>query len=337
MIGSSIGTSAKTRMSDRVSFRDILTSPVFSIGLTLLIVVIVGLIVVGPRFVSTGNMTIIGLFIAMPLILGAFAGFSLLAGVVDLSIGSTVGVCAAVFGSLLVNGWDPLLAVPVTLAVGLVVGMVNATAIVRFGGNPIAVTLGTLTALRGLTFILVELNGQGRSIFAFDIDLFNLMNTSIGQLPAVFLAALAVTAIAAVVVAKTRTGRHVRAVGGDAQAAARAGISVARVRTGALLLSALGAAIGGIILVASSGGVSSLTGFGLEFQVYAALMIGGYSILRGGVGSPVGGALGILAVAALANMLDLTAISPFFTDIFIGLLLLAAVYLDRVRGGDSYE
>ena len=126
-------------------------------------------------------------------------------------------------------------------------------------------------------------------------------------------------------------------MGGDAQAAARAGISVARVRTGALLLSALGASIGGIILVASSGGVSGATGFGLEFRVYAALMIGGYSILRGGVGSPVGGALGILAVATLANMLDLTAISPFFTDIFVGLLLLAAVYLDRLRGGDSYE
>ena len=68
-------------------------------------------------------------------------------------------------------------------------------------------------------------------------------------------------------------------------------------------------------------------GFGLEFQVYAALMIGGYSILRGGVGNPIGGALGMLAVGGVSNILDLTAISPYFVNIIVGLLLLAAVLL----------
>ena len=66
-------------------------------------------------------------------------------------------------------------------------------------------------------------------------------------------------------------------------------------------------------------------------------MIGGYSILRGGVGNPVGGALGLLAVAGVSNILDLQAISPYFVNIIVGLLLLAAVLLDRFRGGDSYE
>jgi ribose/xylose/arabinose/galactoside ABC-type transport system permease subunit len=75
----------------------------------------------------------------------------------------------------------------------------------------------------------------------------------------------------------------------------------------------------------------------IEFQVYAALMIGGYSILRGGVGNPIGGALGLLAVAGVANILELKAISPYFVNIIIGLLLLAAVLLDRLRGGDAFE
>ena len=79
-----------------------------------------------------------------------------------------------------------------------------------------------------------------------------------------------------------------------------------RVRTGALLLSAFGAGLGGILFVGQLGAVSRLLGFGLEFQVYAALMIGGYSILRGGVGNPVGGALGFLVIAGAANILDLS-------------------------------
>jgi ribose/xylose/arabinose/galactoside ABC-type transport system permease subunit len=85
------------------------------------------------------------------------------------------------------------------------------------------------------------------------------------------------------------------------------------------------------------GSAALATGVGLEFQVYAALMIGGYSILRGGVGNPIGGALGLLAVAGVANILELKAISPYFVNIIIGLLLLAAVLLDRLRGGDAFE
>jgi ribose/xylose/arabinose/galactoside ABC-type transport system permease subunit len=66
-------------------------------------------------------------------------------------------------------------------------------------------------------------------------------------------------------------------------------------------------------------------------------MIGGYSILRGGVGNPIGGALGLLAIAGVANILDNTGVSPYYRDIIVGVLLLAAVLLDRLRGGDAYE
>ena len=83
--------------------------------------------------------------------------------------------------------------------------------------------------------------------------------------------------------------------------------------------------------------ITSMTGFGLEFEVYAALMIGGYSILRGVVGNPTGGALGILVVGALGNIIDLTASNPYYANIIVGILLLLAVLLDRLRGGESYD
>ena len=314
--------------------RDALTGSVASIAFTFIVVIAVGLIWIGPKFISFGNVSIMGTFLIVPLIVGGFAGFALLAGVVDLSIGSIVGISAAIFATLISHQWGVLPAAGITLAVCLVIGGLNALAIVRFGADPIAATLGMLTALRGITWVLC---GNQRMIPAFDINYFTLINQQVLGLPLFFLLAILLTLIAAGVVAKTRLGRHVQAVGGDDRAAARAGISVQRVRTAALLLSAFGGGLGGLVYVGQLGSAAGATGFGLEFQVYAALMIGGYSILRGGVGNPIGGALGLLAVAGVSNILDLKAISPYYVNIIVGLLLLAAVLLDRFRGGDSYE
>jgi ribose transport system permease protein len=238
------------------------------------------------------------------------------------------------FALFLTMGWPIWAAASITLLACLCFGAINALAIVRFGADPIAATLGMLVALRGITWVLV---GNNRAIFAFDPGLFSLVNTQVFGLPLFFLIAIGLTLAAALIVTKTRIGRHVRAVGGDDRAAARAGISVMRVRTAALLLSAFGAGIGGIMFVGQLGSAAGATGFGLEFQIYAALMIGGYSILRGGVGNPTGGALGLLAVAGVSNILDLKAISPYYVNIIVGLLLLAAVLLDRLRGGDAFD
>lgn len=314
--------------------REMLTGSVASILITFIAVIAVGWFWVGPKFLSFGNISIMGSFVIVPLIVGACAGFALLAGVVDLSIGSMVGFSSACFALLLSIGWDPVSAGAVTLALCLVFGGINAIAIVGFGAEPIAATLGMLVALRGIAWVLV---GPSGSIFAFNVDLFTIVNQTLFGLPLFFLIAVLLTVLAAVVVTKTKLGRHVQAVGGDDRAAARAGISVKRVRVVALLFSAFGAGVGGIIYAGQLGSAARATGFGLEFQVYAALMIGGYSILRGGVGNPIGGALGLLAVAGVSNILDLRAISPYYVNIIVGLLLLAAVLLDRLRGGDAYE
>ena len=315
-------------------WRAILTGSVASITITFIAVIAVGWFWVGPKFLSFGNISIMGTFLIVPLVVGAFAGFALLSGVVDLSIGSMVGFSSSLFALLISLGWDPASSAAVTLIACLCFGGINAIAIVGFGAEPIAATLGMLVALRGISWVL--LGSQG-TIFAFNLDMFNLISLQLFGLPLFFLVAIGLTLIAALVVTKTRVGRHVQAVGGDDRAAARAGISVRGVRVAALLLSAFGAGLGGIVYAAQLGSAARATGFGLEFQVYAALMIGGYSILRGGVGNPIGGALGLMAVAGVSNILDLQAISPYFVNIIVGLLLLAAVLLDRIRGGDAYE
>ena len=315
-------------------WKEMLSGSVASITLTFVIVIALGLILVGPRFLSFSNVSIMGNYLIIPLVVGAFAGFALLSGVVDLSIGSMVGFSTALMALLLNQDWGIMSAGLVTLVFCMFFGGINAICIVGFGAGPIPTTLGMLTALRGITWLIC---GPSYTIPAFNLKLFTIVNHRFLGIPSFFLVGLLLTLIITLIVSKSRVGRHIKAVGGDEQAAERAGISVKGVRVLALILSALGAGIGGIIMVAQITSATRMAGFGLEFEVYAALMIGGYSILRGGVGNPLGGALGILVVGALGNIIDLTASSSYYTNIIVGILLLSAVYLDRLRGGDSYD
>ena len=321
------------RLSPAQRVLELLRGPVGSIGVMLAATLLVGVIWVGPQFFSASNIQIVGVSVAVPLIVGVLASFALLAGVVDLSIGSMVGFGAVVFNQLVAAGHDPLLVAVVTVTVGVAVGLVNAFVIVGLGAEPLAVTLGMLTLLRGLSQVVV-VNAPPTTLLD---PLYELTSGSIGGFPTLLLIGIGLALVAAGIVSKTRVGRRVQAVGGDARAAARAGIPVARVRVIALVVSAAGAALGGILYVGQLGSASNVLGTGLEFQIYAALMIGGYSIIRGGVGNPIGALLGLLVVAGITNILNVEFIDPDYLDLVVAVILLAAVLVDRFRGGDSFE
>ena len=307
--------------------------PIGSIGITLAATIIIGLIWAGPSFLAPSNIQIVGVTVAIPLIVAIMASFALLAGVVDLSIGSMVGFAAVIFNQLVFAGLNPWLVAGITIVVGVVVGLVNALVIVRFGAEPLAVTLGMLTLLRGLCQVIV-INAPPSTIVE---PLYNLTQGALLGFPTLLLIGIGITLIAAGFVSKTRSGRKIQAVGGDPRAAARAGISVGRVRTVALVASSVGAAIGGILYVGQLGSASNVLGTGLEFQIYAALMIGGYSITRGGVGNPIGGLFGLLVVAGITNILNIQFFDPDYLDLIVAVILLVAVLIDRYRGGDSFE
>lgn len=311
----------------------LLNGPVGSIAIALTVVLVIGLVWVGPSYLSASNLIIVGTYVAVPLLVATAVSFSLLAGVVDLSIGSMAGFSGAVFASLVSTGWDPWAAAGVSLVLCAVAGCVNAVAIVGFGADPLATTLGMLTALRGLVRVIAGPTPPP----AFVPGLFDFTNRTVGPFPLILLCVVALVVLCAVIVTRTRLGRHVRAVGGDELAARRAGISVSRIRVGALLVAALGAGLGGILWVGQLGSASNTLGTGLEFQVYAAMMIGGFSIIRGGIGNPVGAMLGLLVVAGITNILNVNFIDPDYLDLVLGMLLLAAVLLDRFRGGDEFE
>ena len=308
----------------------------------IVIISLVNLQGVGLSAFSTDNLFLILNYLALPLLIGMFASFSLLAGVVDLSIGSMVGLSAATFAVLATYKLNLWLCAGIAVIVCLVFGCFNGIAIVIFNANPIAVTLGMLVALRGLARIVntydnsgVLSSNDGTVLFIDGLNTFT--ESSISFLPWLFVIALAFTFVLQLVISKTRYGRHIKAVGGDLKAAVRAGLPASRIKFTSLLISAGGAGIAGVLYVGKMGSSSSTLGTGMEFTVYAALMIGGYTLLRGGVGNPIGGFLGLFVIAYFSNYIDNKGFDTRLTDVFLGTLLLVIVYLDIRRGGEEFE
>lgn len=305
-----------------------------SVTITLVIVLIVGAVWAGPVFLSASNLGILATSVAIPLIIGSLAAIGLLGGALDLSIGAHIGFGAAVFSAQFVGGAPLWQAVLVTVAASIVVGALNAFTIVFCKGNPITITLGMLVALQGASLVALGKPGQ---ISAFVPELYAFTAARLGPVPVLFLIGVALVAVATVAMTSTRLGRHIRAVGGDPRASERAGLPVSRIVIGLYILVAIGAGLGGILYAGSLGGASATLGVGLEFQIYAGVLIGGFSLLRGGVGNPIGGAIGLIVIAAVDNMLRLKGADINVAFLVLGLLLLGAILLDRLRGGERFE
>jgi ribose/xylose/arabinose/galactoside ABC-type transport system permease subunit len=318
-----------------------LSGPGGTIVIGLALIIGTSAIWVGKMTFTSFNMYLVFGYLAIPLIIGIFASFSLLAGVVDLSIGAMVALSATVFAYLCTGNVNKWLAAAITILVCLGFGAINGVAIVVFGANPIAATLGMLVGLRGLARIISQMRpGTGSSQDAISImipGLNNFTEAQISFMPVIFIIALLLVFVTQGIISLTRGGRHIRAVGGDIVAARRAGLPTERIKFFALLASSFGASIGGMLYVGKLGSAPVTLGTNMEFTIYAALMIGGYSILRGGVGNPMGGFLGLLIIAVFANLVDNKGLDTRAADIFVGLLLLIIVFLDIRRGGDAFE
>lgn len=291
---------------------------------------------------SRFNFLLVMSYISIPLIVGIFSSFSLLTGVPDLSIGAMVALSACIFGCLTYKGMNPWISASIAIVICIGFGSLNGVAIIFFGANPIAVTLGMLVGLRGLVriigsyFLKPTEGNDGAVVWIPGLNAFT-EKVLFGIFPIVFIVGMTVMLVAQFYVAKTGIGRHVRAIGGDALASRRAGLHVERTKFIALMLSSFGASIAGILFVGKLGAAPAALGTNMEFTVYAALMIGGYSITKGGVGNPSGAIAGILCIAFFSNLVDNKGIDVRATDIFVGVLLLTVMWLDAKRTKYNFE
>lgn len=315
------------------SVRSLLGSSTRVLLVAVALIIVAGLWLSPGHFLTTANVGVFAGAAAVPLFVTIAAAVGLLGGVVDLSIGSMAGFGAAVFAVLLTHGFSYVAATLLALCCGLAVGTANGTACVIFGANPLLATIGMLTALQGL--ILVVLSNL--SVSAFIPGLYSFTNELWHGIPVLLVLVLAIGAGAAAVLSYTRYGRHVRAAGGGERASRRVGIPVGRLRFGLFILTALFACLGGILYVGQDGAAQTTLGMGLELQIYAPVLLGGYSLTRGGVGNVMGALTAVFALELLGNVLDLHGVDPSWQDVVVGVVIIAAVLGDGLRGGERFE
>jgi simple sugar transport system permease protein len=264
----------------------------------------------------------------------------LISGRMDLSLESTFGLAPGIAAWLVLApgvahglGWlSGAWAIPVTLGVGLVIGVLNALLVVKFRINGFILTLGMLITLRGL---LTGITG-GKTFFNLPPSMMYLGNAAWLGLPASVWISLILFAAAGVVCGYTRFGRALYAVGGNADAAKAAGIRVDRALIVTFIVAGLLAALGGMLMSGRLASVTANQGYGMIFSVFAAAVIGGIS-LKGGRGTIFGALTGVLLLYLILNVIQLAGIAPQWNNFFNGAIILAALIITRVISGPEEE
>lgn len=288
------------------------------------------------RFLTAQNLSIVAQQASINTVLAAGMTFVILTGGIDLSVGSILAASAmaALLASLVPDwGW---LGVPAALLTGLAFGLLNGALVAFAGLPPFIVTLGTLTAVRGLA----RLMGGDTTVFNPDLPFAAIGNASVplgggATVPVLALVALAVVVASWYVLRRTVLGVRIYAVGGNAAAARLSGIKVWVVLLFVYAVSGLLSGLGGAMSAARLFAANGLQlGQSYELDAIAAVILGGTSFV-GGIGGIWGTLVGALIIAVLSNGLVLVGVSDIWQFIVKGLVIIGAVALDRARLGGA--
>lgn len=299
------------------------------------LVLCVVLAVVNQNFLTTRNILNVLRQTSINGILAIGMTFVILARGIDLSVGSIVALAGVVSASLatmattaMVPGgpYPAALAILAGLAVGAACGAVNGVIVARFHVPSFVVTLGMLSAARGLTLLYAG----GRPVPNLTDSYRFMGNGSLWGIPMPVVIFAAVFLVAWWVLSQSRFGRQVYAVGGNPHAARVSGISVASIRIWVFVISGTLAGLGGMILAARTGSALTQAGIAYELDAIAAVVIGGTS-LAGGVGRVTGTLIGALLIGVMNNGLDLMGVQSYYQQVIKGVLIVAAVMLDQSR------
>lgn len=251
------------------------------------------------------------------------------AGQVDLSVASMLGLSSALAGSLWQAGFAFELIVPLCLLAGAVGGLLNGWLVTRVGLPSLAVTIGTLTLYRGLASVILgdEAVADFPETYARYAAYTETVPGTFVPYPVALFAVLAV--VTAIALHCTGFGRSLFAIGAQEDAAWFAGIRVKRLKLVLFVVSGLVASFAGIVYTLRYGSARADNGLGLELVVIASVLLGGVDF-DGGKGTLGGAVAGVLLIGLLTNLLTLNDISNEIQVIVTGLLLVASVLTPRI-------
>lgn len=323
-----MGAGSPTKASAFFMAGDTLRTAIRAAGmLPILILLCLAFTAGNARFATVQNLIIVLQQASINMVLACGMTFVILTGGIDLTVGSVLA--AAAMAGMIVS-LDPtwaFMAIPAALAIGLTFGFLSGGLIASINLPPFIVTLGGLTAIRGIA----RLMGNDRTVFNNDLPYAVIGNGNFFGVPWLIIIALSVVVVSWFVLRWTVFGRYVYAIGGNAEAVRLAGIKVGTMLAFVYGISGLLAGLGGVMasarLYAANG---QQLGLMYELDAVAAVILGGTSFL-GGSGSVWGTLLGALIIAVLTNGLILIGVSDVWQFITKGLIIIGAVTLDHFR------
>jgi erythritol transport system permease protein len=291
-----------------------------------------------PSFLTVNNLSILAKHVAISAILAVGMTFVILAGGIDLSVGSVAGLAGMVAGGLLTVGIGGhtagvVVSIAAALLVSTAVGLLNGLLVSQLAVAPFIATLGTLYIARGAAMLL----SQGKTFP-------NLAGTAargstgfgtLGQsfvlgIPLPVWLMIGIAAAATLVAARTPFGRHVYAIGGNERAARLAGIRIGRVKVLTYCFSGLCAGLVGLIIASQLESAHPATGESFELNAIAAVVLGGTSLM-GGRGSIGGSLIGAFVIGVLADGLVMIGVSEFWQMVIKGVVIVMAVTVDQLQ------
>lgn len=277
------------------------------------------------KFLTVGNLKNVSVQISVLAVVAVPMALLLIAGKVDLSVGSTLALGAVTSGMLITHGTAIPLAILAGIGAGAVIGVANGLLVTYLELSPIIVTLGALTAVRGLALTIAP-----NPIFGFPSGFLSLGENEALGIPYLALIALAAFILGTALLVLLPIGRHVYAIGVNPDAAYLSGVRVSAVGFFLFVLTGAAAGLAGVMLAARLGSApSGSLGVGFELEVLTAVILGGVAF-NGGRGTMLGVFLGVIFLGVLQNGLTLENVPAATAMIIKGGTLVVAAWLDRI-------
>lgn len=291
----------------------------------ILFALIVGL--VQPGFLAFENLSRIANSAVILALLAAASAVVIITRNIDVSIGSTLALTGIIAGLMFRSGMPMLLVILLTLLIGAVLGAINGLG-VTYGHVPsIVMTLGTLGAYRGISFLLTG----GRSIETVPAEYKSIASSDLLGIPALVWVSAGLLLILMVLMRKSNFGRKLYATGDNGGGAKSIGINTNLMVILAFAGAGALAALAALVFLSQIGSISNQAGTGIEMRAIAAAVIGGVA-LTGGVGTLLGSTFGAIFITMATSSLSFLGIPGFWGDTVIGAILLVALFADaRVR------
>ncbi|MCI9187743.1 MAG: ABC transporter permease [Oscillospiraceae bacterium] len=282
--------------------------------------------IINPSFLTLSNISACFNTSVVYTLIAVGMAFAIFVGEIDVSVGSNLGLVAAVVGTMIQNGSNWFAAFAVGICIGAVVGLINGWGVAVMKIPSLIFTLGTNGILRGMMYLQVGAEQVNQLPKAFK-DISSM--TLVGSFTIYYCCAVLLTLLIHALLTRTRKGRYFIAVGDNAGGAELVGIPATRTKVLAYVICGVLSAIGGIIFCSRIGIVTSLSGNGYEMKAVAACVLGGIS-LSGGVGSVIGAAIGAVIMASISYLLVFMNFSSNYDNAITGVILITIVVIDAL-------